>query len=79
MRAFNLYPIRRIPLNIRLVELKEVHKLDFHLVEVGGKSLKDLREDFYDNARNANIRVVSDIQSVYDIALSGGEPYAIWH
>jgi hypothetical protein len=44
------------------------------LVYVGGDSLNDLREDFFDNAFYGAPNVVS----AYDIALSGGEPYAIW-
>lgn len=56
--------------------------LERPLVEVGGKSLRDLREDFYDNAHNISNRHHSNggsqIVSVYDIVLSGGEPYAVW-
>ena len=49
------------------------------LVSVGGKSIKDLREDFYDNAFNSVARARTNVYSVYDIALSGGEPYAVWY
>ena len=49
------------------------------LVQVGGKSIKDLREDFYDNALNSAARAKTSIYSAYDIALSGGEPYAVWY
>jgi hypothetical protein len=49
------------------------------LVQVGGKSINDLREDFYDNAFNSVARNRSDVVSIYDIALSGGEPYAVWY
>jgi len=45
------------------------------LVSVGGKELDSLREDFYDNA----FYTKADIYSAYDIALSGGEPYAVWN
>ena len=50
------------------------------LVELGGKRLDTLREDFYDNAVNLvnNARKPIRIFSPYDIALSGGEPYSVW-
>jgi hypothetical protein len=53
----------------------------FPLVEVAGKRLDTLREDFYDNAVNLmnNSRKPTPIVSPYDIALSGGEPYAVWN
>jgi hypothetical protein len=65
---------RRAPLNVLIVAV------DFNLVEVGGKGLDTLREDFYDNAVNItnNSRVSTPIVSPYDIALSGGEPYSVW-
>ena len=53
---------------------------NFTLVQTGGKMLSELREDFYDNAVNLidsngkPIRIIS----AYDIALSGGDPYANW-
>jgi hypothetical protein len=56
------------PLNVLLVEANRP------LVYVGGDSLNDLREDFFDNAFYGAPNVVS----AYDIALSGGEPYAVW-
>jgi hypothetical protein len=65
---------RFVPFNVRLVEA------DFTLVQTGGKSIYELREDFFDNAVNLSdskgkpIRIVSP----YDIAMSGGEPYATW-
>jgi len=65
---------RFVPFNVRLVEA------DFTLVQTGGKSLYELREDFFDNAVNLSdskgkpIRIVSP----YDIAMSGGEPYGTW-
>ncbi len=65
---------RFVPFNVRLVEA------DFTLVQTGGKSIYELREDFFDNAVNLKdctgnpIRIVSP----YDIAMSGGEPFAIW-
>lgn len=46
------------------------------LVQSGGK--KELREDFYDNATNSVARARTDVYSAYDVALSGGEPYAVW-
>jgi hypothetical protein len=65
---------RRAPLNVLIVAV------DFNLVEVGGKGINTLREDFYDNAVNItnNSRVSTPIVSPYDIALSGGEPYSVW-
>jgi hypothetical protein len=45
------------------------------LVSVGGKGLESLREDFYDNA----FYTQANIYCAYDIALSGGEPYAVWN
>lgn len=46
------------------------------LVRMGG--FKELSEAVYDNAFNSVVRNRSDVVSVYDIALSGGEPYALW-
>jgi hypothetical protein len=58
----------------------QIVKLDMPLVEVGGKRFDTLREDFYDNAVNLvnNNRKPTPIFSPYDIALSGGEPFANW-
>ena len=66
---------RREPINVQIV------KLDFPLVESGGKRFDTLREDFYDNAVNvtSNARKFVPIISPYDIALSGGEPYSVWN
>jgi len=50
----------------------------FNLVQVGGKSINDLREDFYDQAFGAFNTKPTQIVSAYDIALSGGEPYSVW-
>jgi hypothetical protein len=51
------------------------------LVQTGGKNL-NLREDWFDNARNVAGRHPlaggCEIDSPYDIALSGGEPFAVW-
>jgi hypothetical protein len=47
-------------------------------VEVGGKGLNTLRQDFYDQAAGAYTRNPQPVISAYDIALSGGEPYATW-
>ena len=64
---------RRAPINVLIVAV------DFNLVEVGGKRLDTLREDFFDNAVNLrNRRNGTPIVSPYDIALSGGEPYSVW-
>jgi hypothetical protein len=62
---------RRAPLNVLVAQA------GMSLVSVGGKALKDLREDIYDNARNSSTNSV-DICGVYAIALNGGEPYAVW-
>jgi len=65
---------RRTPFNVLRVEA------GFNLVQAGGKMLSELREDFFDNAVNLAdsngkpIRIISP----YDIALSGGDPYANW-
>lgn len=66
---------RRAPFNVLIVGV------NFNLVEVGGKGLDTLREDFFDNAVNItnNSRISTPIVSPYDIALSGGEPYANWN
>jgi hypothetical protein len=65
---------RRTPINVLTVEA------NLNLVEVGGKRLDTLREDFYDNAVNImnSSRKFTPIFSPYDIALSGGEPYSVW-
>jgi len=65
---------RRAPINVQTVAV------GFNLVEVGGKRLDTLREDFYDNAVNIQNtpRNFTPIFSPYDIALSGGEPYSVW-
>ena len=65
---------RREPYNVMVVQAK------FPLVTTGGKSLYELREDFFDlsvnliDVHNKPIHIVSP----YDIACSGGEPYANW-
>jgi len=66
---------RSEPINVQIV------KLNFPLVEFGGKRFDTLREDFYDNAVNVtgNARKFVSIISPYDIALSGGEPYSVWN
>ena len=65
---------RRIPHNVLVIEAA------YSLVEVGGKRLDTLREDFYDNAVYImnNCGKYEPIVSPYDIALSGGEPYSVW-
>jgi hypothetical protein len=67
---------RNEPINVQIV------KLDMPLVEVGGKRFDTLREDFYDLAvylmNNNATRKYAPLESPYDIALSGGEPYSVW-
>jgi hypothetical protein len=66
------YP-RCKPVNVLTVEV------GFNLVEVGGKRLDTLREDFFDQGAGAFCRTTPPaIVSAYDIALSGGEPYSVW-
>ena len=62
---------RRAPMNVLFAQA------GLSFVSTGGKALQDLREDVYDNARNSSKDYV-DICGVYAIALSGGEPYAVW-
>ena len=71
MKAFTY--TRRTPTNVLTVEV------GFNLVEVGGKRLDTLREDFFDQGVGAFCRTTPPaIVSAYDIALSGGEPYSVW-
>ena len=63
---------RRTPINVLTVEA------NFNLVEVGGKRLDTLREDFYDLAATPTFSNRVPHVSAYDFALSGGEPYATW-
>ena len=63
---------RRAPINVLTVNA------GFNLVEVGGKQLNTLRKDFYDQGAGAFATRPAAIISAYDIALSGGEPYATW-
>jgi hypothetical protein len=71
MKAFTY--TRRTPTNVLTVEV------GFNLVEVGGKRLDTLREDFFDQGAGAFCRTTPPhIVSAYDIALSGGEPYSVW-
>jgi len=65
---------RKTPINVLTVEV------NFPLVQVAGKRLDTLREDFYDNAVNIMNRFgeFAPVVTPYDIALSGGEPYAAW-
>lgn len=69
-QQFNISRI--VPLNVLIVEAQ------FPLVEVAGKRLDTLREDFFDNAVNSTARNKIQFVSAYDIALCGGEPYAVW-
>jgi len=66
---------RKTPRNVLLIEV------GFPLIEVGGKRLDTLREDFFDNAVNLinNCRKPTPVVTPYDIALSGGEPYSVWN
>jgi hypothetical protein len=64
---------RRAPISVLTVEA------NFNLVQVGGKALKNLREDFYDQGAGAFSRNPQPVVSAYDIALSGGEPYSVWN
>ena len=63
---------RRTPINVLTVEA------NFNLVEVGGKRLDTLREDFYDLASTPTFSNRVPHVSAYDFALSGGEPYSTW-
>lgn len=63
---------RKAPLNVLTVAV------GFNLVEVGGKRLDTLREDFFDQGAGAFNPNPPRIVSAYDIALSGGEPYSVW-
>ena len=64
---------RKTPINVLTVQAS------FNLVEVGGKRLDTLREDFFDQGAGAFCRTTPPaIVSAYDIALSGGEPYSVW-
>ena len=63
---------RKAPLNVLTVAV------GFNLVEVGGKGLDTLREDFFDQGAGAFNPKPPHIVSAYDIALSGGEPYSVW-
>ena len=68
----NFLYTRSEPINVLTVNA------GFNLVEVGGKNLNTLRQDFYDQAAGAYTRNPQPVISAYDIALSGGEPYATW-
>jgi hypothetical protein len=64
---------RNTPINVLTIAAS------FNLVEVGGKRLDTLREDFFDQGAGAFCRTTPPaIVSAYDIALSGGEPYSVW-
>jgi hypothetical protein len=67
-----IYRNASTPINVLMVEA------GFPLVEVAGKGLDTLREDFYDQGAGAFTSRPPAIVSAYDIALSGGEPYATW-
>ena len=50
------------------------------LVRFGGAGLRDLREDVFDAANNTNGRAgVHGIGAIYDSAMMGGEPFAVWN
>ena len=65
------YPNRQTPLIIWVMSANQP------LVQLGG--IKNLREDFYDNAFNSVARARTAVYSTYDIAMSGGEPYSVWY
>lgn len=53
---------------------------DLPLVRSGGNALRDLREDVFDAAYNANGRAgVHGIGAVFACAMMGGEPFALWN
>lgn len=64
------YPKRHVPLIVWVLRANQP------LVQLGGQ--KNLREDFYDNANNSVNKARTSVYSVYDVAMSGGEPYANW-
>ena len=70
MKAFTFG--RNTPINVLTIQA------NCSLVEVGGKRLDTLREDFYDQAAGSFTRNPQPVISAYDIALSGGEPYSVW-
>lgn len=72
--ALPFAPHRRAPLLVLLTEAG----LPFVLQ---GYGVSDLREDVYDNAFNTAGFVKTNetiARSVFDIAMSGGEPYGHW-
>ena len=73
MQAFSpLFLVnRKAPLLLWLIDAKQP------FVQVGGKSA--IREEVFDNAACSIARTRTNVYSVYDIALSGGEPYAVWY
>lgn len=70
---------RNEPTLVRIADLRAQFGSDRQMVEVGGSSIRELREDFYDNALNTAGTAAHHIVRFYDIALSGGDPYRIWH
>ena len=66
--TFSFY--RQTPIAVLIVEAGQ------SLVRVGG--FKELSEAVYDKTLDSIAFSKSDVVSVYDIALSGGEPYALW-
>ena len=67
-----IYRQKSPPLNVLILEA------GFPLVQVDGKRLDTLREDFFDQGAGAYSKNPPAIVSAYDIALCGGEPYSNW-
>lgn len=68
--AITFYAKRKTPLVVLITEAGQP------LVRIGG--FKEITEAVYDNAFNSVVRNKTDVVSMYDIALMGGEPYALW-
>lgn len=66
--AFNIK--RNVPFLVHVLTANQP------FVQLGGK--QNLREDFYDNASNSVGKARTSVYSAYDVAMSGGEPYAVW-
>ena len=70
VRPFNMG--RRVPRNVLILDAEQP------LVRLGGNGLRELREDVFDAAFNANCRAGASGVDTYATAMSGGEPYAVW-
>jgi hypothetical protein len=71
MMTLPFMPHRRAPLAVLVAEAN--YPFVMH-----GYNARDLREDVYDNAFNTIGRARVSGMSVFDIAMSGGEPYGHW-